>query len=73
MQDYNLTSTELEAIQKFEEWKIIYKKIKLWDYFDIQSTLGFNKDRLTNGNEYDYITRTSLNQWIFQSIITHFF
>ena len=67
LQDYNLKSTELEAIQKFEEWKIIYKKIKLWDYFDIQSTLGFNKDRLTNGNEYDYITRTSLNQWIFQS------
>lgn len=34
--------------------------------FDIVSTLSFNKDQLTNGDEYDYVTRTSLNQGILQ-------
>ena len=30
------------------------------------NTLSFNKEKLTAGNEYDYITRTSLNQGILQ-------
>ncbi|WP_418184690.1 restriction endonuclease subunit S [Aliarcobacter vitoriensis] len=34
--------------------------------FEIQNTLSFNKDKLTNGSEYDYITRTSQNQGILQ-------
>lgn len=34
--------------------------------FDIVNTLSFNKDRLTIGHEYDYVTRTSLNQGILQ-------
>ena len=34
--------------------------------FDIVNTLSFNKDRLTVGHEYDYVTRTSLNQGILQ-------
>ncbi len=37
---------------------------KLWDLFDIQNTLSFNKNRLVSWNKYDYITRTSQNQWI---------
>jgi hypothetical protein len=34
--------------------------------FEIQNTLSFNKDRLVNGTEFDYITRTSENQGILQ-------
>lgn len=34
--------------------------------FDIVNTLSFNKERLTAGDEYDYVTRTSLNQGILQ-------
>lgn len=36
------------------------------DLFEIQNTLSFNKDELVSWNEYDYITRTSQNQWILQ-------
>ena len=36
------------------------------EFFEIQNTLSFNKDKLTRGKEYDYITRTSQNQGIFQ-------
>ena len=37
-------------------------EFKLKDLFDITNTLSFNIDKLTEGNEYDYITRTSFNQ-----------
>lgn len=35
--------------------------------FEIKNTFSFNKEKLTNGDEYDYVTRTSLNQGILQS------
>jgi len=35
--------------------------------FEIENTLSFNKDKLTIGDEYDYITRTSQNQGILQT------
>lgn len=35
--------------------------------FNIENTLSFNTDRLVDGNEYDYITRTSLNQGILKT------
>ena len=34
--------------------------------FEIETTLSFNKDSLTTGNQYDYVTRTSQNQGILQ-------
>ena len=37
------------------------------DLFDIENTLSFNTDKLVEGNEYDYVTRTSLNQGILKS------
>lgn len=37
---------------------------RLGELFDIQHTLSFNSERLVVGTEYDYITRTSLNQGI---------
>lgn len=35
--------------------------------FEIENTLSFNSDRLIDGMEYDYVTRTSLNQGILQT------
>nr|WP_217423630.1 restriction endonuclease subunit S [Helicobacter pylori] len=36
--------------------------------FEIEKTLSFNKDALTQGQDYDYITRTSQNQGVLQTI-----
>lgn len=35
--------------------------------FEIKSTSSFNTDRLTEGDDYDYITRTSQNQGILRN------
>lgn len=40
---------------------------KIEDLFDIKNTLSFNKDSLTKGECYDYVTRTSKNQGILQA------
>lgn len=37
------------------------------DLFSIENTFSFNKDQLTNGSKYDYVTRTSQNQGILQT------
>lgn len=34
------------------------------DLFDILTTSSFNTDKLVDGEEYDYVTRTSLNQGV---------
>ena len=46
--------------------KVKWGKYKLGNLFDIESTQSFNSDSLTEGNEYDYVTRTSNNQGILQ-------
>ncbi|EOE6359720.1 N-6 DNA methylase, partial [Enterococcus hirae] len=46
---------------------IEWQKFKLGDLFEIVSTPSFNKNRLVDGSEYDYVTRTSQNQGILQS------
>lgn len=46
--------------------EIKWGEYRLGDLFEIQNTLSFNADQLTFGTEYDYITRTSLNQGILQ-------
>jgi len=38
----------------------------LGELFEIQNTLSFNKDKLVDGNDFDYVTRTSQNQGILQ-------
>ncbi|WP_024950254.1 restriction endonuclease subunit S [Helicobacter pylori] len=43
------------------------KNFKLGDLFEIEKTLSFNKDALTQGQDYDYITRTSQNQGVLQT------
>lgn len=40
---------------------------KLGTLFDIENTLSFNAEKLVDGTEYDYVTRTSMNQGILQT------
>lgn len=47
--------------------KVKWGAIKVKKLFDISNTLSFNTDMLVDGDEYDYITRTSLNQGILQT------
>jgi len=78
LKDYNLNKDEKEALAKFDNLSNLsnlanyemgggFKLFKLGELFDINNTLSFNKEKLTFGNEYDYITRTSLNQGILQT------
>ena len=53
--------TQLEA-----DYSIEWQDYRLGELFDIQNTLSFNKDKLTQGTNYDYVTRTSQNQGILQ-------
>lgn len=47
--------------------QVKWAEFELQDLFDIQNTLSFNKDMLVDGDEYDYVTRTSQNQGILQT------
>lgn len=47
--------------------QVKWGKFKVGDLFDISNTLSFNTDVLIKGSEYDYITRTSLNQGILKT------
>ncbi|MFP6285602.1 restriction endonuclease subunit S [Helicobacter pylori] len=46
---------------------IKWGEFRLGDLFEIEKTLSFNKDALTQGEDYDYITRTSQNQGVLQT------
>ncbi|WP_120905491.1 restriction endonuclease subunit S [Helicobacter pylori] len=46
---------------------LTWQHFKLGDLFEIEKTLSFNKDALTQGQDYDYITRTSQNQGVLQT------
>ncbi|GAA9196903.1 restriction endonuclease subunit S [Helicobacter pylori] len=46
---------------------LTWQSFKLGDLFEIEKTLSFNKDTLTQGQDYDYITRTSQNQGVLQT------
>ena len=39
----------------------------LGDLFEIQKTRGFNASALTEGDTYDYVTRTSMNQGVLRT------
>ena len=56
--------SQLEQLEKDES--IEWQEYSIGDLFEIQNTLSFNKDKLTLGSEYDYVTRTSQNQGILQ-------
>ncbi|WP_425251367.1 restriction endonuclease subunit S [Helicobacter pylori] len=46
---------------------LTWQSFKLGDLFEIEKTLSFNKDALMQGQDYDYITRTSQNQGVLQT------
>ncbi|MGL2782422.1 restriction endonuclease subunit S [Helicobacter pylori] len=46
---------------------LTWQSFKLGDLFEIEKTLSFNKDALTQGEDYDYITRTSQSQGVLQT------
>lgn len=63
----NIKSADLSDSEKNIELKLEntkWKEFKLGNLFDIDSTSSFNSDSLVEGNEYDYVTRTSTNQGI---------
>ncbi|WRG44026.1 restriction endonuclease subunit S [Helicobacter pylori] len=71
-----LSSTEENALNVFNNsgggggntpCGLTWQSFKLGDLFEIEKTLSFNKDALTQGEDYDYITRTSQNQGVLQT------
>lgn len=46
--------------------QVKWGEIKLGELFSIETTQGFNKESLTEGDEFDYVTRSSLNNGILQ-------
>lgn len=47
--------------------QVKWGEFRIGDLFNISNTLSFNTDVLVQGDKYDYITRTSLNQGILQT------
>lgn len=63
LKDCNLNENEKEALKH----NVKLKEFEIKNLFEIRNTLGFNKDSLTIGSDYDYVTRTSQNQGILQN------
>lgn len=55
---------KLKELEK--KHSVDWREFEIGELFEIRNTLGFNKDKLVLGNEYDYVTRTSQNQGILQ-------
>ena len=53
-------------MESFENGQFELGEYRIGDLFEIEKTKSFNKDKLTAGSEYDYVTRTSENQGILQ-------
>lgn len=47
--------------------QVKWAEFELQELFDIENTLSFNKDRLIDGDKFDYVTRTSQNQGVLQT------
>ena len=65
LSDTTLSSDEKNALNTWNSR--IWQEFKIGDFFDIRNTTGLNTDKLNDGLEYDYITRTSNNQGILQT------
>ncbi|WP_187943082.1 restriction endonuclease subunit S [Helicobacter pylori] len=61
-----LSNDEENALNLFK-CGLTWQSFKLGDLFEIEKTLSFNKDALMQGQDYDYITRTSQNQGVLQT------
>ncbi|WQV55786.1 restriction endonuclease subunit S [Helicobacter pylori] len=74
LENTTLSSDEENALNVFNNSMggntpcgLTWQSFKLGDLFEIEKTLSFNKDALTQGQDYDYITRTSQNQGVLQT------
>ncbi|WP_033764959.1 restriction endonuclease subunit S [Helicobacter pylori] len=74
LENTTLSSDEENALNVFNNSMggntpcgLTWQHFKLGDLFEIEKTLSFNKDALTQGRDYDYITRTSQNQGVLQT------
>ncbi|GAA9889084.1 restriction endonuclease subunit S [Helicobacter pylori] len=74
LENTTLSSAEENALNVFNNSRegnapcgLTWQSFKLGDLFEIEKTLSFNKDALTQGQDYDYITRTSQNQGVLQT------
>ena len=62
--NYELTEKEKITLDNYDN--IEWGEFRIGSLFKIAKTKSFNKDKLTDGFEYDYVTRTSENQGILQ-------
>ncbi|WP_022934835.1 restriction endonuclease subunit S [Mesomycoplasma bovoculi] len=62
LNNYELTNDEKRSIDNFNNIK--WSEYKIGDLFEISTTRSFNTNKLVCGDEYDYVTRTSLNQGV---------
>ncbi|MDU9805135.1 restriction endonuclease subunit S [Helicobacter pylori] len=72
LENTTLSSDEENALNVFNNsgntpCGLRWQSFRLGDLFEIEKTLSFNKDALTQGQDYDYITRTSQNQGVLQT------
>ncbi|GAA8001177.1 restriction endonuclease subunit S [Helicobacter pylori] len=74
LENTTLSSDEENALNAFNNsgggntpCGLMWQSFRLGDLFEIEKTLSFNKDALTQGQDYDYITRTSQNQGVLQT------
>ncbi len=74
LENTTLSSDEENALNVFNNsiggntpCGLTWQSFRLGDLFEIEKTLSFNKDVLTQGQDYDYITRTSQNQGVLQT------
>ncbi|MGN8434358.1 restriction endonuclease subunit S [Helicobacter pylori] len=73
LENTTLSSAEENALNLFNgnnsntPCGLTWQHFRLGDLFEIEKTLSFNKDALTQGEDYDYITRTSQNQGVLQT------
>ncbi|MCI7548979.1 MAG: restriction endonuclease subunit S [Campylobacter sp.] len=65
LSDTTLSPDEKSALNTWNSR--IWQEFRIGDFFDIRNTTGLNTDKLNDGLEYDYITRTSNNQGILQT------
>jgi len=66
LNDYKLTEQEKQVLKDFETDRLKLDVFEISKLFTIHNTKSFNKNKLVPGNEYDYVTRTSQNQGVFQ-------
>ncbi|WP_367761567.1 restriction endonuclease subunit S [Helicobacter pylori] len=74
LENTTLSSDEENALNVFNNsiegntpCGLTWQSFRLGDLFEIEKTLSFNKDALAQGEDYDYITRTSQNQGVLQT------